>query len=53
VDFDLARAQALARRVHPGQRQLVVSSRSGDGMAEWQQWLAARRASVAAVQRVS
>jgi hydrogenase nickel incorporation protein HypB len=44
VDFDVARARASAERVHPGLRQILVSSRTGEGMDEWLQWLAARRA---------
>jgi hydrogenase nickel incorporation protein HypB len=47
VDFDMARAQALARHVHPGIDQILVSSRTGEGMDQWQAWLAARRAAAA------
>jgi hydrogenase nickel incorporation protein HypB len=44
VDFDVERARLHAEKVHPGLRHILVSCRSGDGMFEWQQWLAARRA---------
>lgn len=47
VDFDMAHAQALARHVHPGIDQILLSCRTGDGMDQWQAWLAARRASAA------
>jgi hydrogenase nickel incorporation protein HypB len=50
VDFDVARAQAHAERVHPDIRQIVMSCRTGEGMQEWQQWLAARRAAAAAIE---
>jgi hydrogenase nickel incorporation protein HypB len=48
VDFDLSLARALASHIHPDIEQLVVSSRTGEGMDQWQAWLAARRARVAA-----
>ena len=44
VDFDVARARAHAERVHPGLRHVLMSCHSGQGMDEWQEWLAARRA---------
>jgi hydrogenase nickel incorporation protein HypB len=43
VDFDVARARALAEHIHPAIQHIVVSGVTGEGMAEWQQWLAARR----------
>lgn len=43
VDFDVARARGLAQHVHPGIRQILVSSRTGEGMDEWLTWLATRR----------
>jgi hydrogenase nickel incorporation protein HypB len=43
VDFDLALARALARHIHPDIDQIVLSSRTGEGMDQWQAWLAARR----------
>ena len=45
VDFDVVRAQALARHIHPGLDQILLSSRTGEGMPAWQAWLAARRTS--------
>ena len=48
VDFDVARARALAAQVHPAIQQIVLSCRTGEGMEEWQAWLAASRASAAA-----
>ena len=48
VDFDVARAQALARHVHPAIQQIVLSCLTGEGMEQWQQWLAACRKSAAA-----
>ena len=47
VDFDVARAQAFAEHIHPAIQQIVLSCRTGDGMEQWQEWLAARRTSVA------
>jgi hydrogenase nickel incorporation protein HypB len=47
VDFDVARAQALAQHVHPGIEQMLVSCRTGEGMERWHTWLAGRRASAA------
>jgi hydrogenase nickel incorporation protein HypB len=44
VDFDLARTQALTQAVHPGLRQILVSCRTGQGMDEWQAWIASQRA---------
>ncbi len=39
LDFDVERALAYARRVHPGLEVLQVSARSGDGMPAWLAWL--------------
>jgi hydrogenase nickel incorporation protein HypB len=49
VDFDVARAQRLASAVNPGLTQLLVSCRTGEGMEQWQSWLAERRARASAV----
>ena len=49
VDFDVVRACAYAQRVHPGMRHIILSSRTGDGMSEWRQWLSARRSAAAAM----
>ena len=43
VDFDIVRACSYAQRAHPGMRHIILSSRTGDGMSEWRQWLSARR----------
>jgi len=48
VEFDLARARALAASIHPAIQQILVSSRSGEGMEQWLEWLAARVKSAAA-----
>jgi hydrogenase nickel incorporation protein HypB len=47
VEFNVEAACTRAEQVHPGLRHIVLSCRSGEGMHEWQQWLAARRAAVA------
>lgn len=39
LDFDVAKAVANARKVNPDIAVLQVSSRSGEGMAEWYGWL--------------
>jgi hydrogenase nickel incorporation protein HypB len=41
VDFDIGLAEANARRINPGIRCLRVSSRSGEGLSEWHDWLRA------------
>jgi hydrogenase nickel incorporation protein HypB len=41
LDFDVARALAYARQVHPGIRVFELSARSGEGMAAWLDWLRA------------
>jgi hydrogenase nickel incorporation protein HypB len=48
VDFDLHAASARIDRVHPGLPQILVSSRTGEGMRPWHRWLAAHRAAAAA-----
>jgi hydrogenase nickel incorporation protein HypB len=52
VDFDVDCARERAKRVHPGLPHIVVSSRTGEGMYEWQGWISARRAAVAPVETV-
>jgi hydrogenase nickel incorporation protein HypB len=42
VDFDAARCKALARRVHPDLLIFDVSSRTGEGMEAWYDWLFSR-----------
>ncbi|AEI04519.1 hydrogenase nickel incorporation protein HypB (plasmid) [Afipia carboxidovorans OM5] len=39
LDFDVAKAVANARKVNPDIAVLQVSSRNGEGMAEWYEWL--------------
>ncbi len=39
VDFDVERCLSAAHRVRPGLPALVVSARSGEGMAGWLRWL--------------
>lgn len=41
VDFDVARCRERARRVAPGLPVLVLSARTGEGMAEWLDWVRA------------
>ena len=43
VEFDVARSIAAAREVNPGIEVLQVSARTGEGMARWYDWIAARR----------
>ena len=42
VPFDMERARQNARKVQPGISILEVSCTTGDGLAAWQQWLAAQ-----------
>src|SRR6266542_3252304 len=39
VEFDVAQAIENARRVRPGLAALTVSAKSGEGFAEWLEWL--------------
>ena len=41
VDFDVARALAYARQVNPHIRVFQLSARSGEGLADWLDWLRA------------
>jgi hydrogenase nickel incorporation protein HypB len=43
VEFDVERAEALARHVRPAIRQLRVSCTTGEGLPQWLEWLAVRR----------
>lgn len=43
VPFDLAAARENARKVHPEMPILEISAHTGEGMAEWLEWLRARR----------
>jgi hydrogenase nickel incorporation protein HypB len=42
VDFDVARCREMARRVNPAITIFEVSSRSGEGMGSWYDWLRER-----------
>lgn len=39
VDFDLTRARNDIRRTHPGIQVIVLSVKSGEGLAKWYKWL--------------
>ncbi|KAE8764325.1 hydrogenase nickel incorporation protein HypB [Georgenia thermotolerans] len=41
VDFDVERCVAQARQLNPRVQALVVSATTGEGFAEWLEWLAA------------
>jgi hydrogenase nickel incorporation protein HypB len=41
LDFDVEKCKAFARQVNPGIRIFEVSSRTGEGMDAWYQWLTA------------
>ena len=41
LDFDLEACKDMARRVSPGIVIFEVSSRTGEGMAAWYDWLGA------------
>ena len=45
VDFDVARCIEHARRVNPGVQVLQLSSRSGDGLDAWCEWVRLARRS--------
>ncbi|MHB1937347.1 MAG: hydrogenase nickel incorporation protein HypB [Acidobacteriaceae bacterium] len=45
VPFNLEQAKANARQVHPGIEIIELSCQTGQGMEEWQNWLAKRRSS--------
>jgi hydrogenase nickel incorporation protein HypB len=40
LDFDLARFERHLDQVHPGVARMLVSARSGEGVAAWREWLA-------------
>jgi hydrogenase nickel incorporation protein HypB len=44
VPFDIDQARALARGIHPGIQDIVLSTQTGDGFTAWRAWLAARLA---------
>lgn len=39
VDFDLDRCEAMAREVNPEIRSIRLSARTGEGLADWYEWL--------------
>ena len=43
VPFNLERARAYARQIHPGMEILEVSCTTGEGLKQWREWLAQRR----------
>jgi hydrogenase nickel incorporation protein HypB len=45
VPFDLEQAKANARQVHPGIEIIELSCQTGQGLDDWQRWLARRRSS--------
>lgn len=47
LDFDVAAARTSVESVKPGTPILEVSSRSGQGMAAWMDWISVRRQSFA------
>lgn len=49
VEFDLAAAEGNIQRVRPGMPVLKLSAKTGTGMNDWLQFLAARRAGAAAL----
>ena len=44
LQFDVDQCIANARRVNPGIKVLQLSATTGEGMAQWYQWLQATRA---------
>ena len=45
VSFDMEKARAYARQVHPGMEIIELSCKSGAGVDDWMKWLARRRES--------
>ena len=43
LDFDVERCIEYARRINPGIKVLLLSAKSGEGMDDWRQWIAAGR----------
>jgi hydrogenase nickel incorporation protein HypB len=48
LTYDMAKAEANVRRVNPRARIMAVSATSGEGLAEWYQWLSDPAARAAA-----
>ena len=40
LELDLEKCKEMARRVSPGIAIFEVSARTGEGMADWYEWLA-------------
>ncbi|WOJ90669.1 hydrogenase nickel incorporation protein HypB [Methylocapsa polymorpha] len=47
VDFDIDRCEAMAREVNPDIRSIRLSTRSGEGLGAWYDWLRAVRGRLA------
>ena len=43
LDFDVEKCLEMARRVSPGIRIFQLSARTGEGMADWYEWLKQKR----------
>jgi len=43
VDFDIERCEAMAREVNPSIRSIRLSAKSGEGLADWYDWLRGAR----------
>jgi len=43
LDFDVEKCLEMARRVSPGIRIFRLSAKTGEGMAEWYEWLRGKR----------
>jgi hydrogenase nickel incorporation protein HypB len=41
VDFDIDRCEAMAREVNPQIKSIRLSARTGEGLADWYEWLRA------------
>ena len=39
LDFDLERFLHNLEKVNPGAEKMLVSTRTGDGVEEWREWL--------------
>ncbi len=51
VDFDVERCEAMAREVNPRVRSIRLSAKSGEGLAEWYDWLRGARTRAGVVAR--
>jgi hydrogenase nickel incorporation protein HypB len=39
LDFDVELAAANVRRINPDARLLVISAKTGEGLADWYDWV--------------